>query len=133
MRLLKRLCMKNTGGFVLKTKISVGVWIYTYAYMLVYFPLSYSFSCCCCCCFFCLFILFSFLFFSFPLFSHFRSDLREHNENKAFLLILCYPSHCLMLFISVCSNISTSTFNQFVFLFCLFFFVRFFVCLFYLG
>ena len=22
------------------------------------------------------------------------SDLRDHNENKAFLPVLCYPSHC---------------------------------------
>ena len=25
---------------------------------------------------------------------HFFSDLRDHDENKAFLLVLCYPSHC---------------------------------------
>ena len=33
-------------------------------------------------------------FFSFTLFSYFRFYLREHNENKAFLPVLCYPSHC---------------------------------------
>ena len=62
------------------------VCIYTYAYIIVYFPLTYSFSCCCCCC--------CFVVFSFTLFSYFRSDLRDHNEHKAFLPILCYPSHC---------------------------------------
>ena len=28
------------------------------------------------------------------LYSHFGSDLRDHNENKLFLPVLCYPSHC---------------------------------------
>ena len=59
--------------------MSVGVYIYTWIYISV-FSLTYSFSC--------------FFPFSFMLLSHCRSDLREHNENKAFLPILCYPSHC---------------------------------------
>ena len=59
--------------------MSVGVYIYTWIYISV-FSLTYSFSC--------------FFPFSFMLLSHCRSDLRKHNENKAFLPILCYPSHC---------------------------------------
>ena len=33
-------------------------------------------------------------FFSVTLFSHFSSNSRDHNENKAFLLVLCYSDHC---------------------------------------
>ena len=33
-------------------------------------------------------------FFSFTLFSHFCSDLMKQNENKIFLHVLCYPTHC---------------------------------------
>ena len=40
-----------------------------------------------------LLLLFCFFFLVF-LFSHFRSDLRDYNENKPFLPILCYLSHC---------------------------------------
>ena len=40
-------------------------------------------------CFFCFF-----LFSQFSIFSHFLSDRRYHNENKAFLPVLCYPSQC---------------------------------------
>ena len=35
-----------------------------------------------------------FLFSQFSIFSHFLSDRRYHNENKAFLPVLCYPSQC---------------------------------------
>ena len=49
----------------------VGKCIYTYQYILVRFPLTYPFTC--------------FLTLS----SNFL-----YNENKAFLLILCHPSHC---------------------------------------
>ena len=59
-----------------------------YIYMCIYisvFSLTYWFWCCCCC--FCFF----FLVF---LFSHFRSNLRDYNENKPFLPILRYLSHC---------------------------------------
>ena len=61
--------------------MSVGVCIYTDEYI---FRVFYFNS----------FILMLLFFFSITLFSHFRSDLREHNENKAFLSVLCYPSHC---------------------------------------
>ena len=50
--------------------MSVDVCIYTHAYILVRFPLTYPFPC---------------FFFSFTLFFHFCSDLRDHSENKAFL------------------------------------------------
>ena len=59
--------------------ISVGVCIYTYAYILAYFPLTYSFSCC-------------WVFFSLTLFSHFRSNLREHNENRRFYPFCAIPA-----------------------------------------
>ena len=63
--------------------MSMGVCIYTYGHILVCFLLIY------------LGFFFVFLFFfSFTLFSHFCSDLRDHNENKMFLSVLCYPSHC---------------------------------------
>ena len=79
--------------------MSVAVCIYLYAYILVFsFDLSILMS----------------VFFSFTHFSHCRSDLRGHNENKAFLPVLCYPSHCW------CYSYIL-TFNQFVCLFvCLF-------------
>ena len=53
----------------------------THAYILAYFPLTNSFSCCCCCCFF------------FRLFFYFCPDLRDHNENNAFLPVFCNPNH----------------------------------------
>ena len=56
----------------------VGVCLYAYAHILVCFLLTYSFS---------FFFLFSFTFFS-----HLRFDLRDHNENKAFLPVLFYPA-----------------------------------------
>ena len=60
--------------------MSVGACIYAYAYILVWFPLTYPFSYC--------------FFFSFTLFSHFWSGLRDHNKNKSLLPVLCYSSHC---------------------------------------
>ena len=59
--------------------MSASVCIYTHGYILVCFPLTYPFPC---------------FFFSVTLFSHFSSNSRDHNENKAFLLVLLYPSHC---------------------------------------
>ena len=52
----------------------------THAYILAYFPLTNSFSCCCC-------------FFFFRLFFYFCPDLRDHNENNAFLPVFCNPNH----------------------------------------
>ena len=84
--------------------MSVGVYIYTWIYISV-FSLTYSFSC--------------FFPFSFMLLSHCRSDLRKHNENKAFLPILCYPSHCWC-----CSYLSAVIFLiQLLYFFNHFFFV----------
>ena len=66
-------------------------------------------------------------FFSFTLFSHFCSELKDDNENKAFLLILCYPNHCWCysyLFAIIFNfNFHILTFNHFVCLFvcCCFF------------
>ena len=66
------------------------------------------------------------LFLEFTPFSHFCSDLRDHNKNKAFLPVLHYLSQCWCYW-SVCSNFSTSAFifylltNLFV---CLFFLCR---------
>ena len=71
--------------------MSVGVCIHTYVYILVYFPLTYSYSRCCCWC--CCWVSF-FFFCSLTLFSYFCSYLGGHNENKVFLPVLCYPSHC---------------------------------------
>ena len=70
--------------------VSVGVCIfYTCEFRPVCFPLPYPFSCLCVCvCVFFVVVAFSFTF------SHFRSDLRDHNEIKAFLRVLCYSSHC---------------------------------------
>ena len=64
--------------------ICVGEWVNTYlwTYISVFsFDLSI------------LMFFFSFLLFSFSPF-FFRLDLRKHNENNAFLPVLCYPSHC---------------------------------------
>ena len=63
----------------------VGVCIYTYANILVYFPLTYSFSCV---------FLFAYLLIVFFSRLHFRSALRDRNENDAFLSVLCYPNYC---------------------------------------
>ena len=68
--------------------MSVGVCIYTYGYILVCFS------------------VFPLFFSSFTLISHFHFDLRDHSELFQPLLIL------LMLFISVCSHILTSTFAR---------------------
>ena len=78
--------------------VSMDVYIHTYGCILVCFHLTYPFSCFC------------FGFISLTLFSHFRSDLRDHNENKAFLPVLCYPSHCWCYSHFVCSDTFTSTF-----------------------
>ena len=65
--------------------LSLGVCICRYGNILVCFPLTYAFPC----------FPFSFSCFSlFALFSHFRSGLRDHIENKAFLPVLSYPSYC---------------------------------------
>ena len=54
-----------------------------------------------------------FFFFSHLHFSYSHSDLRDHNEDKAFLTILCYS--LLMLFMFVSSNILTSPFIFYIF------------------
>ena len=81
------------------------VYIYTYRYILVCFPLTYPWF------YPYFYILSCFSFFSlFTILSQLCSEFRDRNENKAFLPVLCCPSHCLMLFIFVCSSISTSAF-----------------------
>ena len=64
--------------------VFMGVRIYTYGHILECFSLIYPFSC------------FSCSFFSsFSLLPHFRSDMRDRNQNTSYFLpVLCYPSHC---------------------------------------
>ena len=85
--------------------MSVGAYTYTYGYILVSFPLTYHSHA---------------FFFSFTLFSYYHSDLRDHNENKAFLHVLCYPSHCWCF--SYLSAAIYFNFNFYIFTFYSFFF-----------
>ena len=83
----------------------VYIYIYIYIYLYIYIYVCMSVGVCSCI-YICKYIsVFSFdlfiyshviclFFFSFTLFCHFRSDLKDFNENKVFLSILCYPSYC---------------------------------------